>query len=67
MLPTLVWFTDKGSRPACHVAGARAWHLVDVCVKRDNVRGDNSAGHEGRREVQEWEGGERKNEGTGGG
>lgn len=46
------------------MARARAWHLVYVCVKRESVRGENSAGHKGCRKVQEWEGGERRNEGT---
>lgn len=46
------------------MARARAWHLVYVCVKRESVRGKNSAGHKGCRKVQEWEGGEGRNEGT---
>lgn len=46
------------------MARARAWHLVYVCVKRESVRGENSAGHKGCRKVQEWEGGEGRNEGT---
>lgn len=46
------------------MARARAWHLVYVCVKQESVRGENSAGHKGCRKVQEWEGGEGRNEGT---